>query len=132
MEKNEGKKKSFGAGPWTMKDKEFQKFIPVTSLNRSSVITLGRILYVIERVGRISIFRGTLTIDPCFTEGKWRYPWKPWQKKTGSNSHFSTYFEKGVDYDEWFNSNKAIIDKFINNGQLYINPSDPILVYFRD
>lgn len=133
MDKSETKKHSFSAGPWPMKEKDMKNFLMVTTLNRPTTVVLGRILYVIERVGRINIFKGVISIDPCFTRGKWKYPWKPWQKKpAGASTHFVVGFPEDMNYEEWARDNKNIIDKFIKEEQLYIKPSDPILVYFKE
>lgn len=129
MERN---KKNFGFAPWTMKEMEVEKFIMVTTINRPSIIVYGRILYVIERVGRMNIFKGTITVDPHFTRGRWRYPWKPWQVRPNNASHFITTFPDDMNYDDYLKTNKALIDKFISEEQLYIKPTDPLLVYFKE
>lgn len=121
---------NFSVAPWYLKGKHIESFSKVTEFNRKQAIVQGRIFYVIEPIGSKWMFRGTLTIDPCFTKGSWRYPFMPWQKN--KTTHFKVYFPENLDYNFWWKETKALLDKFIAEGNLYINPADPILTYYKD
>jgi hypothetical protein len=125
-------KNSFSAGPWPMKPKEAEKFRLVTPENRKQAIVYGRILYIIEQIGTHFIFKGTMTADPRFTKGKVKYPFKPWETAKTGLSHFDVYIDEDQNYEKWVQSNKTLIDKFISEKVLYINPSDKILTYTQE
>jgi len=121
--------KNYGNGPWELKKTQIKDFSIVNEFNRKNAVTLGRIFYIIEPIGYSYMFRGTFTIDPKFTKGWWNYPFKPWQ--SSDLTHFKVYFNGDVDYNEWAQSNKTIIDRFINEKTLYIKSSDPLLTYYQ-
>lgn len=119
---------TFAKGPWHLKKDEIHRFVKVTEQGRKNAIKYGRILYIIDSG---SLFRGTLSVDPCFTKGYWKYPWKPWEKSNGQ-THYRTFFPEDMDLDLYKRTNKTLIDAFIASNSLYINPTDPILTYFKE
>lgn len=121
---------SYGEGPWNMKKNAIKDFIQVTEDNRKNAIVVGRILYVIDLNGSVYQFRGTFSIDPCFTKGWFRYPLKPWQNNFPG--HIKVFMPEDIDYNAWASQNKFLIDDYIFKKTLYIKPTDPILKFFKD
>lgn len=115
---------TYAKGPWNFKRTELDKFAKVTPANRAHAVKYGRIFYVIDG----TLFRGAFTVDPCFSKGQWMYPWKPWESGTG---HFKVFMPEDMNFEEYKASYKAMIDKMIDEGSLYVNPSDPVLTYYR-
>lgn len=102
----------------------------ITQDNRKNAIVVGRILYIIEPLGLNYTFRGSMSIDPCFTQGWIKYPYKPWQQ--GYPNHFRVYMNANMDYNVWAAENKILIDNYIENKVLYLKPTDPILTYYKE
>jgi len=128
-------KNNFSSGPWTMKPKDILNFRIVTNENRKIAVIAGRIMYIIDSVGNHHVFRGTMTIDPRFDRGHILYPYRPWDsvpKECMNKTHFKVYINENMDYNEWADKNKRLIDKYIEEKSLYIKPEDPILTYFRE
>lgn len=117
--------------PWVMSRKEFEKFIPVTELNRKNAIVQGRILYIISEVGKIITYNGNRIVDPCFTKGKWRIDHAPWHIKNTPSPTFDVYFFSSVEREHWASEWAAMIREGIQKKELFINPSDPIIQYFK-
>lgn len=120
---------SYAKGPWVIKHGAIKNYIPVTELNKASVLIIGRILYIIDTLGRTKTFRGTMTIDPCFTKGKFNYPFKPWDN--GKRSHYEVYFPEDMNYEEYKTVNRALVEKYMSEKSLYIKMEDPILKYYK-
>lgn len=115
-----------------MKEKEFKEFMPVTTLNRKNVITLGRILYYIHKDGKNYKYNGYITIDPCFTKGWWRYPFMPWER-TAARTHWRVYWgPDDMNYDDWVRVHRIFIDKYIENNTLFFKSNDPILQFYKE
>lgn len=127
MEKKQ--KNTYAHGPWFMKKAAMDNFFKVTELNWPNTKRIGRILYIIDTVGTQYQFRGTFVIEPCFTEGTWSVPFRPWMR--GYPGHFTTTFPKAMDYTEWAATNKALVEKYISEKILYGKLSDPILTYIK-
>ena len=119
--------KTFNKAPWVAERRVLKNMIQVTEQNRKRAIVLGRILYIFEPLGLKFLYRGNFTVDPHFIKGKYLYPRKPWD----GGGHFQVTFTKDMDYSDWANSNKTIIQNFIKDGYLYINPNDPILTFVK-
>lgn len=127
--KSEQSKQNYGSGPWIFKKGGINKFALVTEQNRNNAIVKGRILYIIELVGRSHMFRGTMSVDPCFEKGWFKYPFKPWQKE--HPGHFKVYFNEDMDLSALVKENRFLVNQYIEKNQLYIKPEDPILTYFK-
>ena len=127
MEKQ--KKTNFGVGPWMLGKGVIDQFSAVTTSNVGNAIIIGRILYIIEKVGHQYMFRGSMSVDPVFDQGWWQYPFKPWQKKEGG--HFKVYMNSNMDFAETKRINRILINGYIEKNQLYIKTTDPILTYFK-
>lgn len=125
MEAN--KKLNYSFGPWPMPRTRMKDFIAVTEANRKMAVVIGRIFYIIEKTGKTFLFRGSFSIDPCFTKGEVHYPFKPWIRS--NETHYKIIMPDNLDYNKWATDNKALIDKYIAENTLYLNPSDPILTY---
>jgi hypothetical protein len=123
-------KTNYGAGPWPMKRSLIEDFILVTPDNRKQAVIIGRILYIIAPSGSNYTFRGTMSIDPCFTKGWILFPCKPWE--TPNTGHRRVYIPAGFDYEEWKDTNKRLIDGYIESKELYIRQTDPILTYLKE
>lgn len=123
-----GKKvtKNYSFAPWNMSKKEFDSFVLVTKDNRKQAIVYGRILYIISGL----TFRGSITIDPPFEKGWIHYPFKPWMNSR--QSHYRVFINDNTDYNQYVTSNKALIDKFIEEKSLYLKPTDPILTFKKE
>ena len=121
---------NYNIGPWEMKRTLIVDFRLITPDNRKNAIVTGRILYIIEPNGLNFTFRGTMSIDPCFVQGWFKYPLKPWQ--SGYPSHTRVYMNANMDYNVWASENKILIDRYINEKVLYLKPTDPILTYYKE
>lgn len=130
LPKDEKKKSNFGAGPWIMKKKQFDDFRKVTTQNWPNANVMGRILYIIEVTGKNYLFRGTMTIEPCFRAGWVRFPFKPWMQ--GYPGYQSVKMDTDMNYNDYVKTNKALIHKYIAEETLFINPNDPILTFYQD
>ena len=119
-------KKNYSFSPWNMSRKEKDSFVLVTPENRQHAIVYGRILYVISGL----LYRGCITVDPCFEKGWIHYPFKPWMSKT--MTHCRVYISENMDYNQYVTTNKALIDKYIEEKSLYLKPTDPILTYKKE
>lgn len=124
------KKKTFAEGPWTIKKAEVDTFAKVTESNRKQAIVIGRILYIIAKDGNVYTYCGAMTIDPCLLKGWWKWPFLPFVNK--SLSHFKVYVDSDKSRDDWAAEYKGLIDKYINEGTLYIKREDPILTYIKE
>lgn len=124
------KKFGFDQAPWIMSRKEFEKFKAITEANRKNAVMQGRIIYSISDMGKVITYLGCRVIDPCFTKGNWRVQHKPFVKGTHS-SFFEVFFREDMNRSHWASSWDAILKEGIEKKQLYINPSDPILKYFK-
>jgi len=113
-----------------MKESLLNTFRKVTEENRKQAIILGRVLYVIERKGSLITYRGSFSIDPCFEKGYYWYPCRPWQKN--KESHYKVFMNEGINRSEWIAINKRLIDMYISQECLYLNPSDPILTFKKE
>lgn len=128
-------KNTFRVGPWTMKPKEFESFVKVTESNRPNAMVYGRIFYIIDVLGKNYTFRGTMIADPRFTKGHILYPYRPWDiipKDVPNKTHYRVYIYEETDYHTWVTQNKALFDKHISEGTLFIKPTDPILTYHTE
>lgn len=125
MEKKQ--KNSFDAGPWVMKPAGIKKLSAVTELNRKNAIQMGRILYIVDIPSKT--FRGTIVVEPCYLKGEWKIPFRPWQ--AGFPGHFSAVFREDMNFTDLKNNNTLMINKFIAEKNLFINPSDPILKFYH-
>lgn len=122
------KPETLSNGGWNFKRGEVEsKYCAVTHENRKNAIKYGRILYVIEGLR----YGGYFTVNPYFTKGMYRYPHMPWEVRNGV-THWKVYYPEDGDYEYWKESFRTLIDKFINEKTLYINPSDPLVTYFKD
>jgi|GEM_PF-6452264 len=128
MKKNE-KLSPYNFAPWVLKKDDIESYQPVNDENRKEIITIGRILYVISKMGSNYTFRGTMTIDPCFSDGMYQYPFKPWQNQ--NKTHFKALL-KQTDENEWAETNKALINSYLAEKSLYYKESDPILKYYKN
>lgn len=124
------KKKTFAEGPWTIKKAEVDTFAKVTEDNRKQAIVIGRILYIIAKDGNVYTYCGAMTIDPCLLKGWWKWPFLPFVNQ--SKSHFRVFVESDMSRDDWAVEYKGLIDKYINEGTLYIKREDPILTYIKE
>jgi hypothetical protein len=121
-------KTNYAKGPWTMKKSMIADFILVTPDNRENAIVLGRVLYVISPNGLNYMYRGAMSIDPCIEKGWILYPKKPWE----GTGHYRVFFPQDMDYDEWKDTYKKLLDNYIANKELYIKTTDPILTYLKE
>ncbi len=121
------KKSKLSEAPWAMSKREFEKFIPITELNRENAKKLGRIFYTISVMGKMIEYRGFCDITPCFTKGKWRYTHAPFHKSPFT--HGEVYITSDWDRSEWAARWKQKLDEGIESKTLYINPSDPLIKY---
>lgn len=119
------------SGPWTLKNKQINDFVKVTALNRPNIMTIGRMLYVIEGNGNPYTYCGCIVVDPPFTKGWWSYPFLPFNKPSTGETHFKHFQAEDKNSDEWNNTYKVMFDKFIEKGHLYIKQEDPILAYYK-
>ena len=124
------KKKTFANAPWTMKKAEVDTFAKVTEDNRKQAIIIGRILYIISKEGNVYTYNGCMTIDPCYYKGWWRWPHLPFVTK--EKTHWRVYIDSDKSRDEWAAEYKVRIDKYIQNGELYLKREDPILTYIKE
>lgn len=122
---------NFNIGPWPLKNKQINDFIPVTKINRKHIVVQGRILYVIEGRGNPYTYSGYFTIDPCFTKGWWMYPFLPFSKRESGQSHFKFRQDEDVNRDEWARNYNKMITDYIEKEILYIRQEDPILLYYK-
>ena len=130
MEKKE--KNTFDAGPWIMRRDVMKSFAQVTPDNRNAARVIGRIMYVIEKIGISYKYRGNFVIEPLLEKGWYNWPFKPWVKKPVGETHFKVFIPENMNAEEWKNAYKALLDKFIGEETLYIRPSDPILKFYKE
>jgi hypothetical protein len=112
---------SYAVSGWKLKKNSMTDYRLVTPENRKQAVIIGRILYVITDL----VFRGTMTVTPCFDSGWYFIPWMPWM----GEGHYTVFFNEPTNRDDWISSNKALLDLHINEQSLYIKPTDPILTY---
>lgn len=128
------KKNSFREGPWKLAKGQIDSFIKVTNLARKNAVVQGRILYHIEQVGKEYTFNGVTLITPCFSKGYYWYPYMPWihvPSGVPSRTHWRVYIDD-TDREQWIATFKHLIDTGIEKGNLYINPKDPILKFYKE
>lgn len=124
------KSSSYNVAPWIMGRKEFEKFIPITDINRKNAIIQGRIIYRISVVGNIITFCGHKVIDPCFTKGRWKIDHLPFTKNVSSPT-FEVYIFDEMNRGEWASFWEKTLRKGIEKKELFINPNDPIIQYYK-
>lgn len=116
--------------PWVMSKKEFEKFILITDINRKNAIIQGRIIYTISEVGKVITYCGNRVVDPCFTKGRWRVDHKPFAKNIPTPT-FEVYIYEGMDRASWSSFWETTLRDGIDKKELFINPSDPIIQYYK-
>ena len=124
-------KKKFTDGPWMFgKGVVAKSFVQVSPHNLGVAIVKGRILYVIELIGREYMFKGTMEVTPWFEKGWHKLQFKPYQKEYPG--FYRVYFPEDQNFESTKTLNRLLIDKHIANKELYIKPSDPILQYLKE
>lgn len=81
------------------------------------------------------MYKGAFSIDPQLLKGWWHWPFMPFAikpKEFSNNTHFKVFIQQGQKREEWIESYKPLLDKFILAGELYFKPADPILTYIKE
>lgn len=112
------------------KDVVKNNYIAVTEVNKGTAIVKGRILYIIQIVGRDYMFKGTMKVQPWFEKGWHQVQFDPWTKEYPG--YFRVFFPEDQNFESTKALNRLLIDKHIANKELYIKPSDPILQYLKE
>lgn len=114
---------NYDIGPWRFRKESLTPFVRVTEENRANAAISGRILYIIEG----TLYRGHLILQPALKKGQNVIQRKPWEK---NKPDFSTVFiPEDMNYNEHISILKHLVSKFISEGTLFINPTDPILKF---
>lgn len=121
-------KKNFNTAPWGAKRSLVSNFTLVTENNRKEAVVLGRLLYIFEPLGHDFLYRGCFSVDPLFKKGRYRYPLRPWN----GGGHYSVYITEDMDYQEWKDNYSSLIQKFVKEGTLYYNSSEPLLTFVKE
>ena len=96
---------------------KLEDYILVTELNRKMCIRLGRKVHILSQFNGTIKSDGEFIIRPRLTEG-----WYYW----GTNKCFVTKDESREEYVQSF---KEVIDHFIKQKQLFINPKQHIVKF---
>jgi len=106
-----------------------QGFVLVTPENRKQAVVIGRIFYKIDDKNNCI---GHFQIIPLRKKG-WvnvpNYPWDMDHPYINGKTHWKYFNEEDENHILWVKRNKDQIDKGIENKNLYIKTSDPILTY---
>lgn len=114
---------NYDLGPWRFRRESLTPFVKVTDENRVNAAITGRILYIIEG----TLYRGHLVLHPAFKKGNNVMQRKPWEKN--KEDFYTVYITEDMNYNEHTTLLKRLVSKFIAEGTLFINPSDPVLKY---
>lgn len=128
-------KNTFAKGPWMLKKNDINNFTRITEINREKSKAIGRIYYVIEQIGTHYVYKGCFTVDPCLMKGWWQWPFMPFAakpKEISNKTHFRVFIDADKRREDWAAEYKALIDKFILSGELYIKLADPLLTYIKE
>lgn len=111
---------------WKMKPKEFELFTAVTASNRKNAVIMGRVLYVIEKVGSMITYRGYIVVRPRLVKGRVSVKQHPFLPDHGA------YINEDEDFDSYRDSFNKIITLKISENQLFFKLTDKLVKYDKD